>query len=87
MFSHYLIRRSGPPPPLSDKVTGLELLTTAERKVIKLIAANKSTKQIAEDLFISPKTVENHRTNICVKLGLHGSHALLRFLIENRSLL
>jgi DNA-binding NarL/FixJ family response regulator len=87
MFSHYLISRSGPPTPLSDKVTGLELLTTAERKVIKLIAANKSTKQIAEELFISPKTVENHRTNICIKLGLHGSHALLRFLIENRSLL
>lgn len=87
MFSHYLIQRSDPPPALSDKLASFELLSTAERRVIKLIAENKSTKQIAEELFISPKTVENHRTNICIKLGIHGSHALLRFLLENRSIL
>ncbi len=87
LFSHFLVRRSGQTVSQSKKATGLDQLTVAERRVIKLIAENKSTKQVAEELFISPKTVENHRTNICSKLGIHGSHALLRFLLENKSIL
>ena len=63
----------------------LHRLSSSEQRVLKLIAENKSTKQIAMQLLISPRTVENHRTNICSKLEIHGSHALLRFLIENKS--
>jgi DNA-binding CsgD family transcriptional regulator len=59
----------------------------SERNVLKLIAKNMSSKEIAEELSISPKTVDNHRTNICTKLDIHGSHSLLRFLLENKSLL
>ena len=51
---------------------------------LRLIAENLSSKKIAEQLSISPKTVDNHRTNICSKLNIHGSHALLRFLLENK---
>lgn len=48
----------------------LSKLTFAERKVIELVAQQKTSKQIGEMLFISEKTVEGHRTNIIQKLGL-----------------
>ena len=51
----------------------LETLTRAEREVVALVAEGKTTKDIAEDLGISPKTVENHRSHICQKLGLTGT--------------
>ncbi|MCY7361130.1 MAG: LuxR C-terminal-related transcriptional regulator [Ignavibacteria bacterium] len=38
-------------------------------------------------LFLSYRTIENHRTNIANKLNLKGSHSLLKFAIENKSLL
>ena len=60
-------------------------LTIAQRKILKLIADNKTTKEIAEELFISPKTVEHHRANICKKLNIHGTNALLKFAINNKS--
>jgi two-component system nitrate/nitrite response regulator NarL len=48
----------------------LTQLTLAERKIVTLIAEKKTSKQIAEMLFLSEKTVEGHRTNIIEKLGL-----------------
>jgi DNA-binding NarL/FixJ family response regulator len=87
MFSNLLIQRSGYSSAHPRQANGFDFLTTAERNVLKLIAENMSSKKIAEKLSISPKTVDNHRTNICSKLNIHGSHALLRFLLENKSLL
>lgn len=60
-------------------------LTPAERRILKLISENRTSKEIAGLLHISPRTVENHRTNIAQKLGLRGSHSLLRFATEHRS--
>lgn len=54
----------------SDLSTDLEKLTFAERKILELIAQQKTSKQIAELLFISEKTVEGHRSNIIQKLEL-----------------
>jgi len=83
-ISGYLVNRSerrnapgGKPPPL-------ESLTPAERRILKLIADHKTSKEIAEQLFISHRTVENHRHSICHKLGIHGSNALVRFAVEHR---
>jgi DNA-binding NarL/FixJ family response regulator len=45
-------------------------LTFTEKKILELVAQQKTSKQIAEMLFISEKTVEGHRTNIIQKLGL-----------------
>lgn len=59
-------------------------LTKMEQKIIRLIADNYSTKTIAEKLFISPKTVEHHRSNICKKLNLTGKNALLRYVLEHK---
>jgi two-component system, NarL family, response regulator DegU len=60
-------------------------LTPAERRVLKLIAEDHTTKEIADLLRISARTVENHRLNICQKLNLHGSHSLLRFAFDHKS--
>ncbi|MEW6061496.1 MAG: LuxR C-terminal-related transcriptional regulator, partial [Bacteroidota bacterium] len=45
---------------------------------------NKSSKEIADTLFISLRTVETHRNNICQKLNLRGVNALLKFALENK---
>ena len=57
----------------------LHELTTQERVVLKLIARNLTTREIARHLDVSPKTVENHRSSICHKLQITGNNALLRF--------
>ncbi|MGW8121688.1 response regulator [Roseivirga echinicomitans] len=59
-------------------------LTAMEKVVIRKISENLSTKEIAEQLFISESTVKNHRHNICVKLDLPaGTHSLLKWVMEN----
>jgi DNA-binding NarL/FixJ family response regulator len=60
-------------------------LTPAEQRVLRLIAQGQTSAAIAEALGISPKTVENHRSHICRKLGLHGPQALLRFALEHKT--
>ena len=46
---------------------------------MRLLAEGLSSKGVAEKLFISPKTVENHRANIMKKLGLHSTIELIRY--------
>ena len=65
----------------------LKDLTPAELNIVRLISENMTSKDIAKELFISYKTVENHRTNICAKLELKGKNQLIRFAVEHRSLL
>jgi len=64
--------------------TDLDKLTSTEIQILKLISQNKTSAQIAEELFRSVRTIENHRNNICSKLGLKGPHALLLFALENK---
>lgn len=54
-------------------------LTPREQEVMRLLAEGLSAKEIAEKLFISPKTVENHRSNIMNKLDLHSTMELVRY--------
>ena len=62
-------------------------LTKMEKLILNEIALQKTTKKIADENFISEKTVENHRANICRKLNLHGNNSLLKFAIKvNESL-
>jgi DNA-binding NarL/FixJ family response regulator len=83
--SGHLVRRRNRAEQLAAHKPGLDDLTKAERRILKLIAAKKTSREIAAELFISPRTVEAHRANICTKLDLHGSHSLLQFALENRS--
>lgn len=63
-------------------------LSAHEVNILKLVAMQKTTTEIASMLFISPKTVSNHRTNISKKLSLSGQqNGLLKWAIENKSVL
>ncbi|MFY9944191.1 MAG: response regulator transcription factor [Desulfobacterales bacterium] len=53
-------------------------LTPREQEVMRLLAEGFTTREIGKRLFISPKTVENHRANIMKKLDLHGTIDLVR---------
>jgi DNA-binding NarL/FixJ family response regulator len=59
-------------------------LTPRETEVVKLIAEAYSTKEIAQLLVISPKTVERHRANILEKLGLRDRVELTRYAIRQK---
>ena len=61
----------------------LDQLTPTERKVLKLIAQFKTNKEIAAELFMGVRTVEQHRLNISEKFNLKGRHALVKFVTEN----
>ncbi len=54
-------------------------LTPREQEILRLLAEGQSAKTIAANLFISPKTVENHRSNILKKLKLHSTYELIRY--------
>ena len=61
-----------------------EELTSREREVIKLIAEGKTNKEIANLLFISTRTVENHRANIMKKLNLKNTSELVKYAIRKK---
>jgi DNA-binding NarL/FixJ family response regulator len=76
-------RRAGAP----GQGTGhpeLAVLTDAERRVLALVADYKTSREIAQELFISVRTVDRHRANIVNKLELHGTHALLQFALAHK---
>ena len=82
-LSSYLLRRgrrtaSTPAPP------GVGQLTPSERRVLALLADLRTTKQIAAELGVSPRTIDNHRANLCAKLELAGPHALVKFALEHK---
>jgi len=83
-ISGFLVRRNR---GMSHYGTGLEELTQSERRIMRLISENKTSKDIAEELSISINTVENHRSHICRKLNITGNNALLRFALEKKELL
>lgn len=84
-ISHYLIRRnSGLVNEASDK-KGINQLTDSEKNILKLVSDMKTNQEIAKVLGISSKTVKNHRNNICNKLNLSGTHALLKYAIQNEA--
>jgi len=58
---------------------GYNALTRREQEVMRLLADGLSTKKLSEKLFISPKTVENHRANIMSKLDFHSTVELVRY--------
>ena len=63
----------------SDLDSRYQSLTRREQEVLRLVVEGLSAKKIGERLFISPKTVENHRTNIMNKLDIHSTMQLVRY--------
>ena len=82
-------------PPLSEKIVEgylksrngavldpYDTLTTREREVLYLVAGGLSNAEIADKLFVSPRTVETHRANLMRKLNLHNHAELIRYAIR-----
>jgi DNA-binding NarL/FixJ family response regulator len=84
-LSALLLKRRARSDALAKEKPGLEALTAMERRILKLIASDKTSKDIARQLFISYRTVETHRTNICRKLDLKGNLALVKFAVTHKS--
>lgn len=80
-LSHRVVKSLLESDEKERKITddGYNTLTPREQQVMRLIAEGHSTKQIAENLFISAKTVENHRSNIMSKLEVHTIMELVRY--------
>lgn len=80
--------RSFQPEALEDVNTGVEklqLLTPSEVKILKMVAAHKTTTEISEILGVSSRTVEKHRSNIITKLDIaSGTNSLLNWTIGNK---
>lgn len=68
-----------------DEKAGLMQLTPAEQRILKMISQEMTSSHIAEELNISPRTVEHHRSNIIGKLGLSGQYALVRFALQHKN--
>src|SRR5262245_18909087 len=81
-MTSYLVggRRSAP----VSQETGIESLSPTELRILKLLSEYKTSKQIAAELFISPRTVQTHRSNICQKLQLEGNHALMKYALDHK---
>jgi len=84
-LSALLLRRRRRAEEFDAAQPGLHDLSPTERRVLRFIAENKTSKDIAAELFISPRTVETHRSNICKKLDLRGSLALVKFAVAHKS--
>lgn len=84
-LSAYLLNRRAASTRLAAKKPTLADLTPAERRILALIADHKTSREIADLLAISPRTVDHHRANICTKLELHGFNALVKFAAAHRS--
>jgi DNA-binding NarL/FixJ family response regulator len=84
-LSEFLLNRSRRTADFKEQTGGLNILTKTERRVLQMIAEEKTSKEIGEILFIHPRTVDNHRTNICQKLDIHGTNSLLRFALTHKS--
>ena len=71
-----LLTREG---ELRSAVEPYQSLTAREQEVLRLLAEGLSARDAAKRLFVSPKTVENHRTNLMRKLGLQNTVELVRY--------
>lgn len=80
MVESFVKRREQPPVELSS--TDIPL-TKREKEILSLVVEGLTNQQIADKLFISPRTVDTHRTNIMQKLNLHDVASLVRYAIKH----
>ncbi|MBI3764889.1 MAG: response regulator transcription factor [Ignavibacteriales bacterium] len=84
-MSAHLIERNARAVEIRKTLPGLDALTPTERRILRLIADGKTSKEIGSVLHVSVRTVDNHRLNISSKLDIHGTHQLLKFAVQNKS--
>ncbi len=79
------------PPPVPSSMAsepplprlGAEVLSEREQEIIRLVARGLVSKEVADQLGLSPRTVEKHRARILAKLGLHDVPMLVRWCLRN----
>lgn len=86
-LSDFLINLKNKLKRMEENKPALNRLTKTEMNVLSLLAEGKTSRQIGEKMFISHKTVDNHKANISDKLELRGMHSLIKFAIENKAIL
>ena len=79
LLESYISKLETPEP----KVDPSALLTKREKEILSLVALGFKSKAIGEKLFISARTVDNHRGNIMQKLEIHSTAELVSFAIKN----
>lgn len=84
-LSTYLVNQRKQAISLAKQMPNLRDLTPTELRVLRLIADKKTSKEIADQMYISEHTVNKHRENISRKLDLHGKNALHDFAIEHKA--
>jgi DNA-binding NarL/FixJ family response regulator len=84
-IAHYLVERQLAAKVLAHKIPALQRLSPAEHRILTLLSNNLTSKEIAEKLSVSVRTIENHRTHMCQKLDIKGHNKLLQFALENKS--
>jgi len=80
-ISHKVVAKIMQLPLKAEKIQNDEYnhLTPREQEILRLLAQGKTPKKIASKLYISAKTVENHRSNLMKKLNLHCNIDLIRY--------
>jgi len=78
-LSERLLAQAEAPQALRDPY---ETLTDRERQILHLTAEGYTSREIAERLFISPRTVEKHRENLMAKLGIHSQAELIHYAVQ-----
>lgn len=76
IVTHYANKRDNPEKPIGDSIT------KREREVLSLIVQGLTSAEIAKRLYISPRTVETHRSNLMQKLGIKNTAGLVRYALQ-----
>jgi len=83
-ISHLLIQRNEAASALARTIPAVQRLSPAERRILALLAENLTSKEIAQKLFVSVRTIENHCMHVCRKLDIKGHNKLLQFALETK---
>jgi DNA-binding NarL/FixJ family response regulator len=84
-LSTYLLHRGQRASALLRDQPNLNELTATELRVLALLGEYRTNREMAAEMFVSVRTIENHRANICSKLNIHGTHALMKFALKHKS--
>jgi len=76
------LHKEFPVDRIADQNSSIEQLTSRQREILQLIAEGQNTKQIADILKVSPKTVEYHRMKLMAGLNLHDIPGLVRYALR-----
>ena len=69
---------------VAEEISELDMLTEREIEILKMVALENSNVEIAEKLYISPKTVETHRKNLMKKIGVRNSLGIYKFALKHK---